>query len=159
MAGVHKWRITKVVRKIWREGSNIVLLKDDKVRKQLEKLNWMKTELHISGDNSMMGIYGNGDDVSWRTVVVGMGVGEARKMHGWNEEVNKVIARKKEVHKAMCGNSAKRNKSGYEDLRIKAKKVASKQLGKIWKRNLMSFKLYVIKQVKVLIIGFEGVYI
>ena len=45
----------------------------------------------------------------------------------WNEDVKKVVSRKKDTHKAMCWNSTEENKMRYKSMINKAKKAVSKE--------------------------------
>ena len=46
----------------------------------------------------------------------------------WNEDVKETIARKKDVHKAMCKSETGANKARYKNMKNRAKKVVLKAM-------------------------------
>ena len=104
----------------------ISLLKGVKIRKRFEE---NVIELVYVGVPNLCGHFKDGvlkacDEVSRKK--------RGRKSKGdtwwWNEEVKKVVSRKKEAYKAMCQNSTEQNNRRCKSMKNKAKKAVSKAM-------------------------------
>ena len=123
---IDKKKMRNVVRKTCTERRKISLLKDLKIRKQLQEKTIQLVDVgapnmwgHFKG-----GIIGACDEVWWKK--------SGRRSKGdkwwWNEEVKEADSRKKEAHKAMCHNNTEENKRRHKSMKNKAKKAVPKAM-------------------------------
>ena len=124
IADIDKRRIRKVVRKTCVGRRKITLLKDVKIRKQLEE---KVTNLVDIGEPNLWGLFKD-RVLEACDEVCGKKMWRRSKGDTWwrNEEVKEVVSRKKEAHKAMCRNSTEENKMMHTRIK-KQRKQFEKQ--------------------------------